>query len=519
MGKRVILAIVFAAAAVGLAAVLLAMGGDDGETASVPTTVTSTTIPPSTTSTTEPFVIPAEAVPVAPGESLAEAVAVNPAGTAFVLRPGVHRLVRVEPKDGNQFYGEPGAVVNGAALVEGFVAEGERWGAPVEVDENRLLHGECAAGFELCNDPLELFWDDAPLRQVAPDAVTPDTWALAGNQVLVGADPTGHSIELAVVPRAFEGAAADVVIRGLTVEKYASPAQRGAIHGRVNWEGPPASGWIIEGNVIRLNNGAGVLLGDDFVVRNNTIVDNGQLGIGGGGNETDTVRWVGRAGLVEGNTISGNNYAGFDFGWEGGGTKFVRTDGLVVRGNVVADNVGPGLWVDIDNVNTTIEGNAVSDNAGIGIFEEISAAAVIRNNVVTGNGLGLDEISHWSAGIVVAASPDVEISGNTVSGNGGGIMAVQQDRGEGWYPREISNLWVHDNVVTAALGVTGLREEVGDDSYFESRNNRWSCNTYVTGDEFAFTWAGELLDMQGWQNTGNDTASTDCQPGPVTEQG
>jgi hypothetical protein len=56
--------------------------------------------------------------------------------------------------------------------------------------------------------------------------------------------------------------------------------------------------------------------------------------------------------LIEGNEISHNNYAGFDPFWGGGGSKWVYTSHLIVRGNYSHDNLGPGLWTDINNIHT-----------------------------------------------------------------------------------------------------------------------------------------------------------------------
>ncbi|MDP1465830.1 right-handed parallel beta-helix repeat-containing protein, partial [Klebsiella pneumoniae] len=83
----------------------------------------------------------------------------------------------------------------------------------------------------------------------------------------------------------------------------------------------------------------------------------GQIGIAGIGDDV----------LIENNEIAFNNYAGYGASWEAGGTKFVRTNNLIVRGNRVHHNNGPGLWTDIDNMNSTISDNDVFYNTGAGI--------------------------------------------------------------------------------------------------------------------------------------------------------
>ena len=84
--------------------------------------------------------------------------------------------------------------------------------------------------------------------------------------------------------------------------------------------------------------------------------------------------------------IAFNNYAGYKADWEAGGTKFWATTGLVVRNSCVHHNAGPGLWTDYDNIDTLYEGNIVFSNANDGIKHEISYDAIIRDNIVAGNG-------------------------------------------------------------------------------------------------------------------------------------
>jgi hypothetical protein len=219
---------------------------------------------------------------------------------------------------------------------------------------------------------------------------------------------------------------------GFIVERFVNPAQRGAI----NAEG---GGWTIEHNQVRAHHGTGVSTTSGHVLDNH-IHHNGQLGLGGTGNGQ----------LVEGNQIDHNNTAGFSPLWEAGGSKFVHTDSLVMRGNSVHNNRVPGLWTDINNVRTTIEHNIMYANTSHGIFHEISYRAVIRDNHVTSNGDD-DPLLGWGgSGIRVAASSDVEIYGNFVAGNEDAIMVVQQRRDDWpslYGPHLLRNIDVHDNEV------------------------------------------------------------------------
>jgi parallel beta-helix repeat protein len=370
--------------------------------------------------------------------------------------------------------------------------------AGVELDDAGDMHGECSDDYSGCAYSEDLFLDGTMLWHVTSRSeVGLGTWYIDYDDglVYIADNPEGREVELSVLDSAFSGDARDVTIRGLTVEKYANAAQTGAIHAKDDES--LGEGWLLEGNEIRLNHGGGIRLGPGMQVLNNFVHHNGQIGISGG--EGDGI-------VIEGNEISFNNTAGFSWGWEAGGTKFVRTQNLVVRANHVHHNKGPGLWTDISNIHTLYEDNLVEANENMGIFHEISYDAVIRNNTVRDNGL-VDHEWLLGAGILVAASRNVEVYGNTVTGNGDGIAAIQQDRGDGDYgPLQVINLYVHDNTISMTIGETGLAQDIDDDSYFRDRGNRFERNTYRLGqEENYYSWADGSRSKDEWQAFGNDT--------------
>jgi parallel beta-helix repeat protein len=288
------------------------------------------------------------------------------------------------------------------------------------------------------------------------------------------------------VEHAFRSGASDVIVQGLVIENYANPAQSGAVGGG------GGSNWSIIDNEIRYNWGGGVVLGDGFVVMGNTIHHNRQIGIKGGGSNV----------LIENNEIAYNNYLDeYEMEWEAGGTKFLKTINLVVRGNYVHDNHGHGLWTDADNMNTLYENNVVVNNYGAGIFHEISYDAVIRNNRIEGNAF-----PHTSGGIKITSSSNVEVYGNTLAGNDGGFHASQSDRGGGAYGvYEIRNLWVHDNAVAFTQGWSGLMVNDGGDAFYTSMNNRFDCNDYaVEFHDNQFVWMNRQLTATQWMSYGLD---------------
>jgi len=309
-----------------------------------------------------------------------------------------------------------------------------------------------------------------------------------------------------VVRQAFEGRASKVTIRGLVIENYAPGPTDGVIHAI------DSDGWVVEDSEIRYNvanvrhygcagpdgcGGMAIKMGDRMVVRNNYLHHNDQYGVGGSGADL----------LVEGNEIAFNNYRdAVRGGFGAGGTKFVNTQRLIVRGNHSHDNLGPGLWTDIDNTNTLIEDNVVENNRGPGIFHEISHAAVIRNNTARGNGLGAKWL--YGAGILVAHSDNVEVYGNVVEGNGDGVVGIQQNRDGRSGAHQLRNLWVHDNTIDPGSGAVGVGKGggAGHDPFSSTANNRFDSNQYrlPAEDSRSFRWNGHELTLEEWRSLGHD---------------
>ncbi|GJG86406.1 hypothetical protein tb265_15870 [Gemmatimonadetes bacterium T265] len=306
-------------------------------------------------------------------------------------------------------------------------------------------------------------------------------------------------------PFAFSGNAdpypRNVVIRDLVIEHYASPAQAGAVRADVE-----AGAWTVEDCEVRDNAGGGILIGPRARILRNRVHHNGQIGVSGSGDGV----------LVEGNEIAYNNpRAEYDMYWEAGGTKFARTRDLVVRGNFVHHNHGPGLWTDIDNVRTLYERNRVEDNAESGIFHEIGYAAVIRHNESRRNGAGAVPRGWVSgAGILVNSSSDVEIYGNLVEGNHNGITAIEANRGRGAYgPYVLRDLYVHDNTVAMREGATGVAtsgwRRLVDRATYAAHHNRFTANTYRLGpNRQYFRWSNTWLTAAEWRAAGQDVTGT-----------
>ncbi len=461
------------------------------------TVVTPSTVPAS------PIVksavpIPADAVRINPGTNIQSVVNQYGGGTTFLLGTGLHRQQQVQPKSGQTFIGETGAFMNGAKILTGWQRDGGTWFVSGQTQSGRQ-QGSCLSSSPECNHPEELFIDHARMTHVSSKGqVGPGKWFFdyGADRIYIGNDPSGKLIETSVTEMAFFGQVSDVTITGLVIEKYASPAQVGAIDTRGNPSGKTnGSNWFIANNEVRHNHGVGIKSTNGSRVVGNYVHHNGQLGLGGDGPGM----------LIEDNEIAYNNASGYSYGWEGGGTKWAYTTDLVVRSNYSHHNVGPGLWTDIDNIRTTYEGNRVTDNVGIGIFHEISYDAVIRNNYIAGNGFG-HSAWLWGGGIVVAASPNVEVHDNELVNNADGIAGIQQNRSDApsaYGPMIVKNLYVHDNRITMAEGQTGLVQDIGENAIFTGRNNRFVNNEYIlNGDGRQFAWNNGSKTLQEWNGFG-----------------
>ena len=408
------------------------------------------------------------AVAIKPGDSVAEIVERAPSNTTFHLEPGVYRMQYARPKDGQKFVGKGEVVFNGAAVLSDWRKADGYWVA-IGPAARREPTGKCRKDTPLCGHSEDLFVDGKVYRKVASLAdVSAGKWYDDGKKVYVLDDPTGKLTEIGAVPFAFSSEASGVVLQDIIVEKYASAAQHGAIEfGR-------ARNWELRNVISRWNHGAGARVGPGTRISKGSYSNNGQLGLAGGGSDI----------VIENVEIANNNYAGYREGWEAGGTKFVRTDELVVRKACIHHNDGPGLWTDSDNINVEYVDNLVFDNKDDGIKHEISYRAKIHGNTVARNGhKKLNWL--WGSQILIQNSQDVEVYDNIVevgSDYGNGISIVNQDRGKGRHgPWVAKNNFVHNNTIIhlAAKGWNGLVADHGREWFDDNSGNVFDSNTYV----------------------------------------
>ncbi|HXJ42457.1 MAG TPA: right-handed parallel beta-helix repeat-containing protein, partial [Bryobacteraceae bacterium] len=467
----------------------------------------------------------AATVNIPPEADIQTVVDANPAGTTYQLAAGVYRMQTVTAKDGDQFIGaldQSGnrlTTLSGAQPLTSFTrdASGNYVAATTQTEPGQKV-GQCSPEHLRCNLPEDFFYDDEPYvhNSIGAETLTPGQYYFDypnGNIYFrpknSGDDPTQHKVEYSRTRSAIVGIASNVTVRNLIVEKYAVPAQFGAIGDQY-----PGEGWVLQNNETRFNHGAGLLVSSHGQVLGNYTHDNGQLGMGGSGTNI----------LVEGNEIARNNYIGVDHDFECGGFKFAKSDGLIVRNNYSHDNAGPGMWTDISSIRTLYENNLVMNNARSGIFHETSYDAVIRNNMLFNNGSFAPDDWFWNAQLQIAGSQNVEAYGNVVlvnsENNGNGIMLIQQNRSNEpctYGPCRVMNNFIHDNmiVVTGARwhgSSGGVQDYSGvGDLYAPTSNNRFVSNRYYVTNPYSaayWQWADKYQTFDDFRSFGLDGAGT-----------
>ncbi|HEY3557822.1 MAG TPA: right-handed parallel beta-helix repeat-containing protein [Kribbella sp.] len=444
-------------------------------------------------------------VVIKPGQDARSIVSSKPAGTTFCFAAGVHRVSgTIRPKANQVLASAQHAVLTGSVPLTDWVRSGSTWVARGALPAAYGKSGECEdSKANICYLREQLFLDGSHLTRVAStSAVRAGTFYAdyAADAIYLGSNPSGHDVEMSKTATAIESNAQGVVVRGLTVEHFASAPQAGAVVA-----GP---GWKVTANDISWNHAVGVMLvdADKTIVDKNLIHHNGQLGLG---------QYSSAAASVTRNVISSNNTDGFWIAdWESGGIKSTRSSGTV-SGNVIKSNKGIGVWADVADDGRVISDNQIVGNASDGIRYEISRNGTIENNTVTGNGFGAGRgsgTSLWDGGgINVNTSTGVTIKGNRVAGNVNGVTVQSRTRGTGpWGTYLLRDIQVSGNVIEMTGGTqsTGMVQNSGAE--VPAGEVVFSGNKYVLDDLATqrFSRFGTKLTATGWRQAGLDKIST-----------
>jgi nitrous oxidase accessory protein NosD len=321
---------------------------------------------------------------------------------------------------------------------------------------------------------------------------------LGHGATISGRDPDGPVVR----DRWVVIAASDVTIEGFAMRDAANDPQTGAVEVEAG-----VSGFTLRDCDLAGASGANVSFGtaNDSVVEGCAIHEAGQLGVHMGGDDVN-----GRNNVVRNNEIYGNNTAGFDPEWEAGGLKATRQRNLVVEGNEVRNNAGPGVWCDILCRDIVVRNNDVHDNTYAGIFFELGQGAQIQGNRVWANGWG-KPLWGWGAGILVSSSGGARVVDNVVAWNHTGISVISQDRSD-WPYSPVDNA-VLSNVV---IGDSDLYLEFWaqdwDGELFRpaSGNEGGGGRYWIPGgrDAQAFQWDGRSMALPEYEATSAGAGGT-----------
>jgi len=364
---------------------------------------------------------------------------------------------------------------------------------------------DCDSGWSGCIYPEDLFVDGLPLRHVNSatlPALAAATWWFdyARHVIYFHQNPTGHSVELSSTSTVFQPNCANgVTIQNLTVREFAAQlGQGGGIDSHYGLNATPACGanWIIHNSYITLNHSAGIRVGFGMRITSSQIVRNGDIGISGGLPAGNNITPSGL--LIQGNTITLNNYAHAAPGWQAGGIKLGNTAYPVIHGNHIHHDNGQGIHLDDNSYGGLIEDNIVeyeadlagSGSASAGIAIEISNGEfTVRNNTVRFNGAGTTQGPNNQ--IVSANSSGVNCYCNVIEVDNGPVnhswIVFASPRGNNAAPPmqgqpviSIGN-WFHHNTVIfdGPTGSAGyMQGDIGRQPKFFSVNHTPDFNMY-----------------------------------------
>jgi parallel beta-helix repeat protein len=453
-----------------------------------------------------------QTVDIQPGADIPSVVAANPAGTTFVIYPGTYRLqAHIVPKTGDTFIGQTAcappttscpAILSGSTVIGPLATfNGTNYQVTGQTQQGEVSQPNtvCDPGYLACDLPEDLFFDGVPYRHLYATSlptIGPGQWWFdyTNHTIYFHDNPAGHTVETSVLDTAFDSFANNVTVQYLTIEEFASPIQRGGLEATAYNVTPSSSlNWIVRNCDVLNNHADGVRIAFGMQVYNSYIHQNGVMGVGGGTNSTAPSGVI-----IQGNTITYNNYAYLLPGSGAGGIKFGQTAYAVVRGNTVTNNMGAGIHFDDSCENPLVDGNTVADNAGGGgIDYEVSlVSATFRNNILLENGQ-LYTVPAAATNIGSYASIGVNAYCNVIrvlnigpsNGTGAGANALMigaTQRGYNQYaPYQLmisTGNSIHHNTVIWDAGAKGnvgyIQKDAASQPNFFTENTPPDFNTY-----------------------------------------
>ncbi|GAA4092970.1 right-handed parallel beta-helix repeat-containing protein [Actinomadura miaoliensis] len=361
----------------------------------------------------------------APLRTVGAAIRRARSGGTVVLRGGTyHESVTIPAGKKLTLQAYPGEAVwfDGSSPVSGWVKRNGVWAvdgwtarfdstpgytkgaAPSSDDDFRFVD----PGHPMAAHPDQVWIDGVAQRQVESRAkVKSGTFYVdeGARRLYVGTDPRGRAVRASTLAEAITVRGAGSTLRGMGVRRYATSIPQ---IGMVKVVAPDVT---VENVAVTDSATTGLsVLAAHARVRRVTATRNGMLGVHA--NHADDLR-------LEAVRAASNNTEHFKPSPVAGGVKITRSRKVALVGGAAVGNRGKGLWLDESVYDITITGNRIARNSDHGISIELSAKAVVADNVVLGNG---------GDGLRLNDSGDAQIWNNTLTGNGRTVHLVQDRR-------------------------------------------------------------------------------------------
>lgn len=425
---------------------------------------------------------------------VAKALRQAPSGATIVFRGGTYRVgeIRFNKNFTLQPYLNETPILKGSQVVTDWTPDGNVWRTP-------WVHHFTANQFDnLRRGDVDMVWiDNVMLSPVASrEQVTAGMFFMdeGTNRLYIGTDPAGKTVEVTRYAYSFERITLNfgdgtgnadltgVTIRGLTFTHYA---------GDGFWSRAAAT--VLEHNRFINNSQRGLLTyRSGHIIRNNEISANRIKGA----NFPN-----GHSMLFENNIVRGNSFEGLDNADNNIAVKFGFVDGAIIRNNLVEDNGGNGIWLDVGANNNSIVSNIVRNNSNAGIHFEISDNAIIAGNLLVGNNIG----------VLVSTSANGRIYNNTFVDNGEALHIREYYRDDSdaiQGPGNAANNLVVNNIFSNATvtewpwALVTVRSGLCGD---------WNLVQTLDYNAYYRTNPEQPRDVIRWDNTpGSGTAKTAC---------
>ena len=468
----------------------------------------------------------------------------NGTGTTYVLGSGYHRGQEITLKSGDRLLLAAGAILTGTEDIgtSGWTDNGDGTWSKAAVTGQRTLSnltGGIGGADHTRGEKVILDGDMMAYRTSTADV---DAWhAYAnGSSIMIGRNP--GSLSLIEVIRTDYIGGAGVELGGQTTDERnpiygyvgAELANGGDERGAIRLTG--TNPYIHDANIYAMA-GTGIACEDGTLLRNVTLHQCGQCGIGGGG---ALIYRLDGITVGEGCHIYRNGIGGYHNDWEGGNSKWAWCDNLTVRGSLwdcpydsrytdYGNNPTSAMWFDVASDGNVVHSSVFKGEPGVdwrgGIFYEITYSGKIHDNIFYDSGDGA-ESGFWQGGCVSDASgafpgstifDDVEVYNNLFYKTAGGWNIISSgahdgDSGPlGVYRAQYTNN--HDNTLYLVDGSSYL-EFVGTHdgtTSYPPRFNEWDDNIYIVASALNRYsdeddgGAGGNLSFAGWQSASRDT--------------